>query len=1264
MIYFSRERLYRIVIFIFLLTAPVAAGDLEISWMENTEPDLAGYRLYYGNSSGNYDQKIDVGNKTITVVQDLKDGLEYYFSLTAYDSAGNESGFSKESFCVLNDSRQLTVDSVRVLSAFDIVAVFNKKVDPVTSQNPENYSIDGNIQISKALLQKDGKSVRLITDGHEYDITYTLLINNVLDISLPSNKISNGTVTYQVIEKKLDVIPPAVILINAVSPTNIDIYFNEPVNAASATDIRNYSIDHNINISSAAMKEENIVRLETLPQSVNLIYNLTLNNIFDTSDNKNIIHDNSSFLYSYSPGDITSPAISLVHLPRNDQIDIMFNEPVTRKSAESLTNYSINGGIQVHSAQLDTNHQVVHLNTTEHRTDRHYAVKINYISDLSPYANTVSSGMENTYLYGPPDLISPFIRTVEVIDNTHINIFLSEKVDEITAERAENYIINSGVQVLEAQLTITDDIIKLVTTPHVFNKIYSIAIKGVRDCSFNSNETDDTFYFQYAVESENNQTGPLIAGVEVKDSTTVNVYFNNPVDIKSAENINNYIIDNEMGILSATLDNKVNIVKLKTLPHQAMKTYTLSTNGIYLNGQNSTYLPPANNIRYVYKGGDNLGPVITLVKPVDNENIDILFNEALALSEAEKTENFRIMEGLNILEARLDATKHVVHLRTEPHSLGQKYTLRINNITDDSPKQNLCRPNSFFTYKTDDKDDLPPFIKRVNVIDTELLEIHFSEHVNENDILLMENYDLNNDIEIFSIERGGAGNIVEMKTGILEPGTLYDLQVRGIRDLSNNMIPENNTYSFYYHSSPSPTGPKITNIKSIKNNEIILNFDKELSKETAEDIGNYRIDGNVKIVSAELQTLPEQVKLRTTEHQLNQGYVIETGNITGTDEKKNNLIVPFYYFMDDSDIEQLVIDNVEFLNNNSVKLFFNKPLDAVTAGNINNYKISPGIDVISAQVDVQEDQVVLVTSSHVNSIPYTLKVENVKALNDKLTEKSPLLYYTYSYLPSLRILFEGRENLEMDNVAIGEKYYVDRNYILTAIPDEMKNARMIKTPNNDKDKTDERYFTLQLTNDAVVYIAYDSRASSYPEWLLYNFTKTKLNLGVTDPVEKLDVWKGLFEGGEIVLGGNNAKGAADVRSMYLVIVNEISSDVLFDEKPPGTPSSTETKPETFNLFQNYPNPFNPETTIRFEISSEMFVELEIYDILGRKVITLFDSKADPGFYNMIWDGRNEYGAVVATGIYFYRLNVWKAAENGSSVKKNFKSLVKKMMFLK
>lgn len=83
-------------------------------------------------------------------------------------------------------------------------------------------------------------------------------------------------------------------------------------------------------------------------------------------------------------------------------------------------------------------------------------------------------------------------------------------------------------------------------------------------------------------------------------------------------------------------------------------------------------------------------------------------------------------------------------------------------------------------------------------------------------------------------------------------------------------------------------------------------------------------------------------------------------------------------------------------------------------------------------------------------------------------------------------------------------------------------------------------------------------------------------------------------------------------------------------------------PSQFSLDQNYPNPFNPTTNIGFEIpqrggSERGFTELKIYDVLGREIKTLVSEELSPGSYKVEWDGTNQSGQRVSSGIYFYRL---------------------------
>lgn len=80
------------------------AATVQVTWNPNTEPDLAGYKLYHGTASGQYGEPIDVGNVTGHVMEITpQHGATYYFALTAYDTSGNESGYSDEATCFIPD---------------------------------------------------------------------------------------------------------------------------------------------------------------------------------------------------------------------------------------------------------------------------------------------------------------------------------------------------------------------------------------------------------------------------------------------------------------------------------------------------------------------------------------------------------------------------------------------------------------------------------------------------------------------------------------------------------------------------------------------------------------------------------------------------------------------------------------------------------------------------------------------------------------------------------------------------------------------------------------------------------------------------------------------------------------------------------------------------------------------------------------------------------------------------------------------------------
>ena len=100
-------------------------------------------------------------------------------------------------------------------------------------------------------------------------------------------------------------------------------------------------------------------------------------------------------------------------------------------------------------------------------------------------------------------------------------------------------------------------------------------------------------------------------------------------------------------------------------------------------------------------------------------------------------------------------------------------------------------------------------------------------------------------------------------------------------------------------------------------------------------------------------------------------------------------------------------------------------------------------------------------------------------------------------------------------------------------------------------------------------------------------------------------------------------------------------------------------PLRFELHQNFPNPFNPSTTIMFEVPWQSRVTIAVYNLLGQRVATLVNDEKPSGRYSLMWNGRNDDGAPVATGIYFYRIH----AESLSGQKQTFVE-TRKMILVK
>jgi hypothetical protein len=113
----------------------------------------------------------------------------------------------------------------------------------------------------------------------------------------------------------------------------------------------------------------------------------------------------------------------------------------------------------------------------------------------------------------------------------------------------------------------------------------------------------------------------------------------------------------------------------------------------------------------------------------------------------------------------------------------------------------------------------------------------------------------------------------------------------------------------------------------------------------------------------------------------------------------------------------------------------------------------------------------------------------------------------------------------------------------------------------------------------------------------------------------------------------------------------IQGNAVLNDQLAGALNAVKVKeiPSEFSLSQNYPNPFNPTTSIKYAIAQDARVSLVVYNILGQAVRTLVNAEQESGYYTVRWDGTNDFGSKVSSGIYIYRIS---AGNFTSTVKMN------------
>ncbi|MCD6115711.1 Ig-like domain-containing protein [bacterium] len=1182
------------------------------------------------------------------------------------------SGTTAEYTCpVIDNTSPRLVTAVLQGNNF-LKLVFSEAVDQTSAENKLNYSIAPSLNIEEATLDASLKIVFLKTARHQPGTDYTVTVTGVKDRANPANVIgTENSVNYRC--ESVDNIPPELLRADLHGNVLLELSFSEPLDKVSALNSGNYSIDNGISIEQVSMSESQMQVFLKTSQHQKGTYTVKVNNLRDLAEIPNTIEPNSSFEYTYTPVDTISPVVASVSTINKNTIEIVFDEALDRNSAETTDNYSINNGVVVQKAILNSSLSIVYLQTTEFNPGN-YVLTVKNITDASENANKI----QNTsiqYVYHVLDEVSPTLASTEAKSSKMVLVTFSEPMEAVSAEKITNYTINPGIQVTGAYLTSSDKQVVLETSEHAAGE-YTLTVNGVRDASSSHNPIAQYSTINYTW-SPADTVKPKLVSYNLPTDSYLELFFSEPVNDDQANNKVNYTIDPPVQIINASLSSNLDVVGLVTSKH-APGTYTVTVNNITDRAFNPNVIGGHNKLTYTYIPPDTVGPKLIALKVNSPQSMALIFDEELDRETAENIANYSIDKGIQISDVSLLASLTTVHIETSPHQPSETYTITISGLKDRAPSPNAIRSPIKKAYSYDPPDTEKPELVSAKLISgANLVELVFSEKIDKKTAENRENYIIDPSVEVNLATLDTVTlKKVRLETTDHRPGIQYSVSARNIKDLAPvpNVIDASKWVHYQMPGSGSMadnTPPQISRVDVVSRNKIDIVFSEPVNKATAENVKNYVISDTIKVVEAKLDTDKVKAVLTTSNHIYGKSYTISVKSIKDASQYQNAM-------SSETDVKYLITKEAALSNVNrpayqfailhlSDKSYVDRSytieqipayLDSIPrVVTANDDKMSDGSSFLSFEL-WGEATVYVAFDRHIESLPSWLS--NWKQTGDQLVDSRDNVFMLFSReFSSGRVVLGGNKGTMDDNmymvyieprtdskaviaslsktsydvehISVGDTCYIDRPHTITSIPSQLEELLWIRTANDDKLSTDPLSF--HLNKASVVYVAHDKRITELPDWLS---GWDELNEQISNSrSDKYNIFYKKFSEGDVELGAN---GGTAEDNMYFVLIKPV------DEKD--NSGAGPKIPKKFELLQNYPNPFNPSThirtNIRFKINDNRDVNLVIYNILGQAVkeFNLSQDQLRTGVvHEVVWDGRDNNGAIVASGVYFCRLKV-------------------------
>ncbi|WEK53502.1 MAG: Ig-like domain-containing protein [Candidatus Cohnella colombiensis] len=335
--------------------------------------------------------------------------------------------------------------------------------------------------------------------------------------------------------------------------------------------------------------------------------------------------------------DQTKPTVQSIVRITNKQVEVTFSEPVEANSAKTTSNYQINNGLRVDSAQLSSDQRKVTLTTGDQVDGRSYQMTVRNVKDL---AGNVMDSRSDLYFTGSNDSSKPKVTSVNINPTATITVKFSEKIDTREAAQAYHYSINNGLSVTEAKVESDGSTVTLKTSAQRDATLYTITISGIPDLAGNMMDQSTNWMFGGI---SNPEVPVTVQNAQAINVNTIEITFNRPITDTDVNNlVADIILDNGANVSMADWkayvvrkNNQTVTVQYRT--KQSNPELFVSGHVYFVRVKGVVGLTTADNKdRFAFAGTitQNRDPYVTQIVAIGNDRIKVLFSEPVTNVEA------------------------------------------------------------------------------------------------------------------------------------------------------------------------------------------------------------------------------------------------------------------------------------------------------------------------------------------------------------------------------------------------------------------------------------------------------------------------------------------------------------------------------------------------------------------------------------------------------------------------------------------------------